>query len=88
MTMCNVKGPTYKDKPTDDYHLTLQFPLSSTGSFSNIQLVVLDFTVRDCLICLTNLFNLISSGSRQLLTTKNATCSAPNGRQKKLVTSW
>lgn len=27
MTMCNVKGVTHSDKPTDNQHLTLQLPL-------------------------------------------------------------
>ncbi len=29
MTMCNVKGVAWSDKPTENYHPVLQFPFAA-----------------------------------------------------------
>lgn len=38
ITMCNIKGVTHKEEPTENYHSTLQFlsaPHSFIASFSS-----------------------------------------------------
>ena len=39
MTMCNMRGVTHSDEPTENFHLTLQ--LSALQNFSEFQLIVL-----------------------------------------------
>lgn len=41
MTMCNVKVVTTCEEPTENYHLTLQFPSTLKSIFASFLLIIL-----------------------------------------------
>ncbi len=91
MTTCNVKGVTHRDKPTENYQVSSAF---QCFSIFQLNVLVLQPATSQFGFSLTVL-SLVSNCSRQLLFSEKAlinpldtTCSAPNGRQTKLATSW
>ncbi len=94
MTFYNVKGVTYSEEPTENYHPTLRISsalLSLLASFSSLfwfcdcNVTVL---IQYCSIVFSNSSQLFSVKKKKLYKPTARFCPAANIRQTWLVTRW